>query len=50
MSEKGAFIPPSDVYCDPDMSDMDDDWEVRPTDELHEHGMRPCPICYEVAQ
>lgn len=46
-TEHGAFIPPSDVYCDPEKADTHPDLEIRPAEELEGSGMRRCPFCFD---
>lgn len=45
--ERGAFIPPSDTYCDADRVEVTAEWQVRPRDELDEAGMYACSICHD---
>lgn len=49
-TERGAFVPISDTYCDPenvDTEDSDLDWMIRSVGRLDEAGMTACPICYD---
>ena len=46
VTERGAFIPPSDMFCSPERAESGAEWKLASVEELKDWGFRPCPVCY----